>query len=230
MRPFSTAYQGHHLWLELSSGARFILDRPPFFESPPDLLLDICLPLSRLRRFTGHGRCPWSVAKHTLVTLKYALLRGYPVTDRLDVLLHDAAEAIVGDIASPLKGYLFDDDGKDRLRIVETVVDCALRKVLKAPNHWTATGALKSDIRSKAVADADMAALAAEAVESMPSAGHGWPSLKDIDLTGTELVNLCDYARSLRDGEEMALALSSAILDVISESKNLTLVKRKEHE
>lgn len=75
---------------------------------------DICLGLSRMPRFAGQTRCTWTVAHHSLVC--EALARRYLVKQAsldvnghlyhkimLDVLLHDAHEAVIGDIPTPWK-------------------------------------------------------------------------------------------------------------------------------
>lgn len=83
------------------------------FDSPSDgpvCLEDIAHALGMLCRFNGHIRRFYSVAQHSvlvskLVDPRYALL----------ALFHDAAEAYVGDMVSPLKrregmeGFLFDE-------------------------------------------------------------------------------------------------------------------------
>tara|TARA_R100000541_G_scaffold8848_1_gene16456 strand:+ start:347 stop:847 length:501 start_codon:yes stop_codon:yes gene_type:complete len=66
----------------------------------------IAFALSHLNRFTGHvGQ--YSVAQHCV----HASHLVGPEDLRLAALLHDAPEAIYGDLSSPLKGYL----GSDRL-------------------------------------------------------------------------------------------------------------------
>lgn len=85
-------------WILTRSGVRFDLLNPT-----PDMInaFDIALALSRINRFNGHTNTPYTVAEHSirvaaLVSPQY----------RLQALLHDAAEAYIGDISSPLKAML----------------------------------------------------------------------------------------------------------------------------
>lgn len=91
-------------WIQTTSGVRYDLRTGP--DRPLSAALDVVRPLSRLCRFTGHGRMPWSVAAHCVVGSvvaerclgSRALARAF--------LLHEAGEALVGDVSSPLKGLL----------------------------------------------------------------------------------------------------------------------------
>lgn len=85
-------------WLVTYSGKEFDLCNPS-----PEMVDagDIAMALTRLNRFTGHTRSPYSVAQHTRLLWDFA-----PPELKPWVLLHDCAEAYVGDVAAPLKRLL----------------------------------------------------------------------------------------------------------------------------
>jgi hypothetical protein len=67
---------------------------------------DIAHALARLCRFNGHCKSFYSVAEHS-VHVAYTLSRkGAPNDDIRLGLMHDAAEAYVGDVPTPLKRLL----------------------------------------------------------------------------------------------------------------------------
>jgi hypothetical protein len=79
--------------IQLSSGRLFC------FEEPTALTIDeIAHALSHICRFTGNCRTFYSVLQHSLLV-------SYLVDPRYALwgLLHDAVEAVIGDMASPLK-------------------------------------------------------------------------------------------------------------------------------
>lgn len=71
----------------------------------PDMVCieDIAHSLSQLCRYTGHVREFYSVAQHCVLMAENEELPGDPLAK----LLHDAAEAYIGDITSPWKQLLF---------------------------------------------------------------------------------------------------------------------------
>lgn len=71
------------------------------FDEPDVSIADICHSLSQIIRFTGHADLPYTVAQHSLLVASLA-----PREVRLWALLHDASEAYLGDVASPLKTLL----------------------------------------------------------------------------------------------------------------------------
>jgi 5'-deoxynucleotidase YfbR-like HD superfamily hydrolase len=82
-------------WIQTASGRAFSLTEP----APADVdLQDIASALSKIARFGGHTRRPYSVAQHCCLVASIV-----PAEFRLHALLHDAAEAYVGDIVTPLK-------------------------------------------------------------------------------------------------------------------------------
>ncbi len=67
---------------------------------------DIAHALSLICRANGHLREFFSVARHCINCAKEAESRGYSVRVQLFCLLHDAAEAYIGDMTRPLKRRL----------------------------------------------------------------------------------------------------------------------------
>ena len=62
---------------------------------------DICHSLSYINRFTGHADIGYSVAQHSLMVSDLC-----PDEHRLWGLMHDASEAYLGDVSTPLKSLL----------------------------------------------------------------------------------------------------------------------------
>lgn len=83
------------------SGVKFDLLNPK-----PEMVLikDIAHALSNICRFTGHTQQFYSVAQHSVECSRLVTSSGY----RLESLLHDAHEAYIGDVATPLKRLLPD--------------------------------------------------------------------------------------------------------------------------
>jgi len=88
-------------WMQTVSGMPVDLLDPK-----PEMILlgDIAHALARIPRFCGHtlGEWPWSVAQHSLL-VEELMPAGSPPSDRLVALLHDAHEAYVGDVITPVK-------------------------------------------------------------------------------------------------------------------------------
>lgn len=82
-------------WIQTNGGRRFSLDHVK-----PELIdiEDIAHALSQLCRFNGHTREHYSVAQHCAL-----VSQNVPPEHALVGLLHDAHEAYVGDMTSPMK-------------------------------------------------------------------------------------------------------------------------------
>lgn len=132
-------------------------------------LADIAHALAQINRFTGHARRPYSVAEHSLLVLEI-MERQMPHVDlpgRMAALMHDAHEAYVGDMASPLKPLT--GPGWDLLEgRAERTVRSAFALHTAATTH------------SAAIKRADLIALATERAQLMPPGGDPWPCLMGL--------------------------------------------------
>jgi 5'-deoxynucleotidase YfbR-like HD superfamily hydrolase len=76
----------------------------PLDPKPEEICLeDIAHALSQICRFTGHTSEHYSVLTHSLNVERLLIDRGYNELTQLYGLLHDAAEAYVGDMSRPMK-------------------------------------------------------------------------------------------------------------------------------
>ena len=82
-------------WVQTYTGKAFDVQNPSTDDIDP---MDIAHSLSMLCRFNGHCRQFYSVAEHSVRVAEIL-----PGGLKLHGLLHDAAEAYIGDIASPIK-------------------------------------------------------------------------------------------------------------------------------
>ena len=76
----------------------------PFDPDPSQLdIADIARALRNLCRFGGHSRVFYSVAQHSVIVSELVEQRGGDVEDVFAALMHDAAEAYLGDMPHPIK-------------------------------------------------------------------------------------------------------------------------------
>lgn len=132
----------------------------------PDLaevtLTDLATGLARIPRFLGatRGDHAYSVAQHSVLVAQ--LLQHAPLPLRRAALLHDAHEAILGDIATPVKRAL----GR------QLVAELERRIALPLYARFRLAPALLDDARVK---HADRTALAMERRDLMARSAWDWP-------------------------------------------------------
>lgn len=88
-------------WLQTASGRAFDLLKPDWRQV--DFEVDVPEALARIARFTGHVRAgPYSVAQHCVVGADAVFRETKDRQAAAAFLLHDAHEAYLGDIATPI--------------------------------------------------------------------------------------------------------------------------------
>ena len=66
-------------------------------------IADIASVLSRICRYAGHTKLPYSVAEHSVLITRWLQAQGCSVEVQKQGLLHDAPEYLIGDMTRPLK-------------------------------------------------------------------------------------------------------------------------------
>ena len=135
---------------------------------------DIAVGLSRECRFSGQCRTFYSVAQHSvlaslIVPLEYAL----------EALLHDATEAFIKDLPSPLKGLL------PEYKRIERILDRTIRRKFELPETMSAP-----------VREADRVLLATEKRDLMPEDSFEWPILEGIEPL-SDRIYYCSSVRTM---------------------------------
>lgn len=180
--------------METASGNEInILDPMPSAIS----IRDIAHALSNQCRFNGHVRHFYSVAEHSvLVSHLLEELHPHDKDTQLAGLLHDAAEAYMGDMISPMKFSLAalsnrgnDDVGSFRWTwdALEGKINCEIARSLDVSDSlhlW----------HSDRVKQADWWALKIEATELTSSRGRGWHWPEIINGLGHNPPDWVDWA------------------------------------
>lgn len=120
---------------------------------------DIAQALSRICRFCGHSRQFYSVAQHCVHVSEIV-----PREDALAALLHDATEAYIGDLVSPLKSML------PAYKAIEQRLWSAIAQ------RFSVDPVLPASVKQ-----ADLQLLAIERRDLLPDSPMEWPCLENIE-------------------------------------------------
>jgi len=155
-------------WMLTATGTTVDLRNP---QAATISTLDIAHSLALTNRFTGHTLRPYSVAEHSLL-VEEIMSREFgpmPPAALLAALVHDAHEAYLGDISTPLKQAL----PSWALEDVES-------RLWMAVQHHFHTRAASRDYAS-IIKRCDLMALAMERRDLLPPGGAPWPLLEGVE-------------------------------------------------
>ncbi|MGD9552538.1 MAG: hypothetical protein AB7V60_05500 [Candidatus Caldatribacteriota bacterium] len=146
----------HGDWIETYTGKKFW----PLDPRPEEVCIeDIAHGLSNICRFNGQTRHFYSVAQHSINCTLLAERKGYGDRLQMLMLLHDAAEAYISDIAKPIKPFL--TDFKE--------IENRIQKVI-----YTALNIMPPDeLEERLIKDIDTIMLVTEGKALMPFNGWG---------------------------------------------------------
>jgi hypothetical protein len=143
-------------WLQTHTGRKFY----PLDPQPDDIdIIDIAHALSNICRFTGHCKTHYNVAQHSVLV-------SANVSDRAALygLLHDAAEAYIGDISRPMKKCIQISCGYGLKEIEQRIVECICKKYLVIRD-----ASIEAEVKM-----ADDLLLVTEARDLMSPLADGW--------------------------------------------------------
>src|SRR5688500_14423841 len=144
----------------------------PFDPDPSQLDAgDIARALANQCRFGGHSRVFYSVAQHSVIVSELVEQRGGDVENVFAALMHDAAEAYLGDMPHPLKH-------RSSLGTAFKAAEATLEQAIRDPFR------VKPGVPQ--IKQADRALLATERRAFSAETWH-WPELEGVEPLDLEL-------------------------------------------
>ena len=143
-------------WVQLLDGSAFLLSATRRADAYFSIEL-IAASLAKLNRYSGHTREPWSVAQHSVLVADVLALNGDSPRVQLWGLLHDAHEAVLGDITTPVRRAL---GIVERVAQLERAVDIAIYSDLglQPPSQFVAVQVRNADLIAMATERRDLLA------------------------------------------------------------------------
>lgn len=141
--------------IRLRSGSYFDFYKP---EASFITIHDIASALSNICRFTGHTHRFYSVAEHSVHCSRLV-----PAEDAFAALMHDAVEAVVGDMSRPLKALLPDYKQIEKRCEAAILARFGLAPEMPASVKW-----------------ADTVMLAVEQSQAMLAGDDHWPGITGL--------------------------------------------------
>jgi uncharacterized protein len=146
-------------WFQTYSGKRFNPTNP---NSDDIDIADIAHALSMQCRFNGHTVDFYSVAEHSVRVANYLHSIGCEKDVCMQGLLHDASEAYLGDVITPVKEELAE------YRVIESYLQTLIYIKFEVPGE-------ESDL----VKEADKVLLMTERRDLLPDILEDWPNLAE---------------------------------------------------
>ncbi len=148
-------------WSQTRAGRFYSLD-PRVAEVDAEALIHA---LAQVNRFGGHADTPISVAQHSVQCAAMANVDGVSLPDQYAILMHDAAEAYIGDMQRPLKSTM------PGFKRIEGNIFAVIKVALEIP-----------DCDEHLIKYYDNKAWMWEKRDLFTTAEDPWPHTPDIDL------------------------------------------------
>lgn len=132
---------------------------------------DLAISLGRLARYNGHTKFFYSVAEHSVHVAELARVRGLGPRVTMRALLHDAHEAIIGDLVTPVARILGEGAKLERLKMN---LDAAIAEALDVP---------PPDEQTAAIVERLDAAMLASEISQLCRGGWREPFLSELAAT-----------------------------------------------